>query len=189
MHFIIIKKVQKMHFTVDKKVQKWYNKVEVNSMELRELREAKNITQLEAANFLNISLRSYKEYENDVEKRKSYKYTYFVESLERYNYIDEDHGIYTIDCIKEIVSSILSNKDVEFCYLFGSYAKKEASSNSDIDLLIASPITGLEFYGLAEELREKLKKKVDIVLLRQLENNIILTTEILKYGIKIYERR
>ncbi len=157
-------------------------------MELREIRKNKNITQMEAAYFLNISLRSYKEYENNMDKRDSFKYQYLVDSLERYNYIDEEHGVLTLDCVKEIVSNIMKKYDIEFCYLFGSYAKKTATDTSDIDLLISSSITGLEFYGLAEELREKLNKKVDLLVISQLENNFELTKEILKYGIKIYER-
>ena len=75
-------------------------------------------------------------------------------------------------------------RDVNFCYLFGSYAK--AKPTSDVDLLISANVKGLKFYGLVEEIRLKLNKKVDVLDINQLNNNIELTEEILKDGIKIY---
>ena len=62
-------------------------------------------------------------------------------------------------------------------------AKKELG---DIDLLVTMPVDGMKFYELAETLREKLKKKVDLLDIAQLNNNPTLVQEILKDGIKIY---
>ena len=72
---------------------------------------------------------------------------------------------------------------VLFCYLFGSYAKGKAIPASDVDLLISTNVKGLKFYGLVEEIRTALHKKVDILNLNQLKDNIELTEEILKDGI------
>ena len=83
-------------------------------------------------------------------------------------------------------SKVLQNYDVNFCYLFGSYAKGKATQKSDVDLLISANVKGLRFYGLIEEIREALHKRVDILDMNQLKNNIELTEEILKDGIKIY---
>lgn len=44
----------------------------------------------------------------------------------------------------------------------------------------------MKFFELIELLREKLKKKVDLLDIAQLNNNPTLVQEILKYGIKIY---
>ena len=76
--------------------------------------------------------------------------------------------------------------DVNFCYLFGSYAKEKAKPTSDVDLLISVNVKGLKFYGLVEELRTALHKKVDVLDINQLKNNMELIQEILKDGIKIY---
>ena len=57
---------------------------------------------------------------------------------------------------------------------------------SDVDLLISANVKGLKFYGLIEEIRIALHKKVDILNMEQLKDNIELTEEIFKYGIKIY---
>jgi predicted nucleotidyltransferase len=70
--------------------------------------------------------------------------------------------------------------------LFGSYAKGKATPMSDVDLFVNTSVTGLKFFGLIEELREALKKKVDLLDRRQIEGNFELTNEILKDGIKIY---
>ena len=157
-------------------------------MTLKELRQSKNLTQLQVANLLNISLRSYKQYENEKEKEGTFKYNYIYNELNKYGFIDEEHGILSIDDIKKIVNQVLSQHEVEYCYLFGSYARGEAEEKSDIDLIVATEITGMAFYGLCEYLREALHKKVDLLNLAQLNNNQQLLYEVLKDGIKIYQK-
>ncbi|RKW34506.1 MAG: nucleotidyltransferase domain-containing protein, partial [Lachnospiraceae bacterium] len=75
---------------------------------------------------------------------------------------------------------------VNFCYLFGSYAKGKAREDSDVDLLISADIKGLKFYGLVEDIRASLHKKVDALDVAQLKDNLELIEEVLKDGIKIY---
>ena len=155
-------------------------------MTLKEIRLSKKVTQSEAANILSISLRSYKEYENNIEKNKTLKYSYLCEKLSAYNVLDEEHGVLTINEISERVGQVLEKYEVNFCYLFGSYAKQKATPKSDVDLLIDTNVTGLNFYGLVEDLRVTLCKKIDLLKINQLENNLELLKEILKDGIKIY---
>ena len=155
-------------------------------MTLKELRLSKDLTQSQVANIVGISLRSYKEYENDVTKVNSLKYKYILNELLKIDYIDEEHGIRKIVNIKKVVSDVLSKFDVDYCYLFGSYARNKANELSDVDLLVSTKITGMAFFGLAEELREALHKKVDLLNLEQLSKNQVLLNEILRDGIKIY---
>ncbi len=155
-------------------------------MTLRELRKNKGITQQEAADFVGVPLRTYSNYENDIKKQTSIKYKYMVEKLYTYGYVDEETGILTLEEIRKICLNILSKYPVEYCYLFGSYAKGKAKATSDVDLLVCTTLSGLKFYGLVEELREALKKKVDVLDQKQLIDNLELTNEILKDGIKIY---
>ena len=158
-------------------------------MLLKELRVSKSLTQAQAASLVGISLRSYKEYENDEKKMDTIKYKYIFNELLCYGRIDEEHGILDLTTIVEKVSNVLSKYDVDYCYLFGSYAKKTPTESSDVDLLVSSSVTGMAFFGLAEELRESLQKKVDLLNLEQLNNNQELLNEILKDGIKIYDKR
>ena len=156
------------------------------NMNLKELRASKNLTQKEAAVLIGISLRSYKDYENDSNKARSFKYESMIKIIEEYNKIDEEHGVLKIEEIKNNVKKVLDNYAVNFCYLFGSYAKNKATGKSDVDLLIDTNVTGLDFYGLVEELRVALSKKVDLIRFKDLENNNEILGEILKNGIKIY---
>lgn len=152
--------------------------------ELRKVRQLLNITQVDAANILNISRRTYQKYEalDDLDD----KLEYYVYKLKESNVIDEENGILSIDTIKKEVNNIFSKYKINFCYLFGSYAKNKANPSSDVDLLIDSDVTGLDFFGLVEELRQKLHKRIDLLKLEQLDNNEELLREIMKDGIRIY---
>lgn len=154
--------------------------------ELKDLRIEKGMTQKEVADLVGISLRSYKSYENDIEKRDVIKYKYIIEQLSKVNYIDEENGVLTIEDIKRKCTEVLGPYNVRFCYLFGSYAKGKETPTSDVDLLISDDVWGIAFYGLVEELRIALKKKVDVLNMNQLVGNLELIREILKDGIKIY---
>ena len=135
---------------------------------------------------MKIPLRTYINYENDIRKEGSIKYKYILDNLSKYGYVDEHNGILTIDTIRGLCLSIFNKYDVEYCYLFGSYAKGSANEDSDVDLLISTKVTGLEFFELVEDLRSNLKKEVDLIDTKQLKDNLKLTNEILSDGIKIY---
>ena len=153
---------------------------------LKSLRLDKKLTQQDAANLVGISLRSYKSYENDSLKEGSIKYNYIFEKLSEINPIDEEHGILEIEYIKQKCSEVFSKYKINFCYISGSYAKGKAREDSDVDILISTDIKGLKFYGLVEEIRSSLHKKVDVLEVAGLKDNIELLEEILKDGIKIY---
>lgn len=150
------------------------------------MRIEKNLTQQQAAELMGISLRSYKSYENDEEKIGTLKYNYMIEKLSEINPIDESHGVINIEYIQQKCEKVFEEYEIEFCYLFGSYAKGKATPESDVDLLISTEVSGLKFYGLVEEIRTALHKKVDVLNMNQLTDNPELTKEILKDGIKIY---
>ena len=155
-------------------------------MTLKELRKQKKLTQIECASYLGVPIRTYQNYENDDRTQTSLKYLYMIQKLEKYGFVDEKHGILTINEIKVLCSSIFSNYDIEYCYLFGSYAKGKATDVSDVDLLLSTTVSGIRFYDIVEALRECLKKRVDVLTLEQLKENIELVNEVLKDGVKIY---
>lgn len=155
-------------------------------MTLKELRKQKKLTQEECAKYLGVPMRTYQNYENDDGKITSIKYNYMFEKLSQYGFIDEEHGILTIEKIIQECKEVFESYEIEYCYLFGSYAKGKATEKSDVDLLVSTPITGLKYYELVESVREKLKKKVDMLNQAQIKDNFELVNEILKDGIKIY---
>ena len=155
-------------------------------MTLKELRKEKGLTQEACAKVVGVPLRTYIRYESDEGRRNNIKYRYIFEMLQKYGVIDEEHGLLTVEKIKETCAPLFEQYGVKYAYLFGSYAKKRATEQSDVDLLISMPVNGLLFYELVEALREALKKRVDLLDETQLDNNHALVKEILQDGIKIY---
>lgn len=155
-------------------------------MTLKQLRKEKGLSQVVCAEYLNIPVRTYKRYEADESRIDRIKYRYIRDCLNEYGTVDEEHGVLTVDQIKESCREVFQSYSVEYCYLFGSYARGTATGTSDVDLLVSVPVDGLKFYELLELLREKLKKKVDLLDAAQLKHNPALLQEILKDGVKIY---
>ncbi len=90
--------------------------------------------------------------------------------------------------IKAVVEEVAKQYGVERVYLFGSYARNEATTESDLDFRIdGGAIRGLfEFSGFRLVLEEKLHKSVDVVTTRSLDDDFI--REIQKEEILIYEQ-
>lgn len=71
----------------------------------------------------------------------------------------------TIEEIKERIIPILQRYGIKKAAIFGSLAKGEAKTSSDVDILveIKSDMSLLDFIGIKIELEEALKMKVDLV--------------------------
>lgn len=156
---------------------------------VKEIRKKCGLTQAEASQITDVPLRTYINYENDPSKAGSIKYNYILQKLQKYGLVDESHGILKLEDIVSICTAVFDEYKVHYCYLFGSYAKGIPTEKSDVDLLISTDASGMKFFGLAERLRERLKKKVDLINVEQLKDNPELIEEILKDGIKIYAQR
>ena len=159
-----------------------------DSDDLKTLRRTLGMTQEEVARLSGISLRSYKSYENEPQKRGTPIYRFILELLQKKAFVDEEHGILTLDLIRDRCREVFSQYDVEYCFLFGSYSRAEAKETSDVDLLVSTSVTGMDFYGMSERLRLALHKRVDLLGFEQLSGNPELLHDILKEGIKIYEK-
>ena len=94
--------------------------------------------------------------------------------------------IYTVGEIREIVIPIAKKHGVAALYLFGSYARGEATAESDVDFLLdGGKICSL--YQLAAfrlDLEDALGKQVDLLTLGQ--NNQLFIHKIRKEEVKIY---
>ena len=163
----------------------WYDERRGDENDPEKSSQTKKMTQVECAKYLGIPIRTYQNYELDESKSSSMKYAFMMQKLEQYGFIDESHGILTTQQIKDACSEAFNGLDIEYCYLFGSYAKGGATEVSDVDLLISTSISGMRFFDLVESLREKLQKKVDVLNREQLNNNPTLINEILKNGVVI----
>lgn len=74
-------------------------------------------------------------------------------------------SILTIKQIKERIKPVMERHGVKSVYLFGSYARGEANSNSDIDIYCDRGDVDTLFKAVAfnDELEKALGKKVDVV--------------------------
>ena len=95
--------------------------------------------------------------------------------------------IYTIDELKAIVAPIAAAHEVDRVYLFGSYARGEATPRSDVDLRVdKGKLRGLFALGaLYADLEDGLGKKLDLLTPGSLDQQClkeIAGEEVLFYG-------
>lgn len=76
--------------------------------------------------------------------------------------------------LNEIKNEIRQKYKAEIIGIFGSFARKEEEKESDIDILVEfkEGATLFDLTGLADFLEEKLGRKVDIVSIRALREEI-----------------
>lgn len=153
-------------------------------MSIKEKRLSAKMSQDELAKILGVSTRTIRRYENG--EINKIKYQYVLKTLEDHNRVDEEHGILSLTDIVNSINKASTNYKIEFVYLFGSYAKEEAKPESDVDLLIKTSEIGLRYFGLVEELRTNLKKKIDVININDIIDNKELLLDILNDGVKIY---
>nr|WP_325254167.1 nucleotidyltransferase domain-containing protein [uncultured Oscillibacter sp.] len=73
-------------------------------------------------------------------------------------------ALHTIPEIRQIVSDLAQQYGAQRVYLFGSYARGDMTSDSDIDLRIdKGAIRGLAFAGLLGDLEDALDTSVDLI--------------------------
>ena len=89
--------------------------------------------------------------------------------------------------IREAVRAVAPKYNIENVYLFGSYARGDATEESDCDLrIVGGEIPTLyELGGLFEDLIEALGRPVDIVLTKNMKADFyewIKDDEVLIYG-------
>jgi predicted nucleotidyltransferase len=90
---------------------------------------------------------------------------------------------------KLLLQRFFTGKPVKKAYLFGSYSRKEATPDSDIDILVeldhSEPI-GMKFFVIQNELEDLLHKKIDLVSTGGISKYILPTIE--KEKVLIYDR-
>lgn len=81
--------------------------------------------------------------------------------------------VYTIDEIKNIIAPIAKSYGVQKVFLFGSYARGEATASSDLDFCIDAPSIRDLFMlgGLYADLEDAFSKKLDLITVGSLKYN------------------
>lgn len=98
--------------------------------------------------------------------------------------------VYTIEELKSLLQEILKQFAVKKAILFGSYAKNVPTPQSDIDIVIDSEgkLLNINFYGLLEDLVQKLEKNIDLFEISEIQKDSKLYENIIKEGVIIYEK-
>ena len=155
--------------------------------EIRRKRKSLEITQLQAANACGVSLRTYQTYEETGIINATYNE--ILKKLDEMGILDGSNFIASIRGIKLACRQLFPKEypEIKCAFLYGSYARGEATGKSDIDILVVidKPM-GLKYFGIEEDLKEMLHKEVDIQSYEQLVNNAPMLKDILVEGIKIY---
>ena len=153
--------------------------------ELREKRKKLEITQLQAANACGVSLRTYQTYEET--KNLNDTYDFLLKKLDEMGILDGSNYIVGVRYIKLVCREMFKRyPQIKCAYLYGSYARGEATGKSDIDILLVSHDMGMEFFGMVADLKDAFHKEVDVQTHDQIAGNEELLENILMEGIKIY---
>ena len=96
---------------------------------------------------------------------------------------------YTIEQLKQRLTPVFQENNVRKATLFGSYGKGQATTKSDVDLLVDSGLKGMRFFALLEDVCTSLDCEVDLIDVVDIVPNSPVDREIRRTGVVIYERQ
>ena len=153
--------------------------------ELRDIRKNIGITQEEAAKMVGVSRRTYQTYEEEKYINDAYKA--ILKALKEIDTGTTFNFVLNAKVIKKRCEGVFAKyPEVKCAYLYGSYARGEATEESDVDILVVVETMGIKFFGLAADLEEALDKSVDLQTYEQVIGNEKFMKRFLIEGIKIY---
>ncbi|MBN2540300.1 MAG: nucleotidyltransferase domain-containing protein [Bacilli bacterium] len=163
------------------------------SKNIKTLRENLELTQEQVSILTGVPVKTLRNWEQEIRKPSEWTIDLIMDRLlrmkmEEYSLETDSPFILSFLTIKESVIAVAKEFDVQKVYLFGSYAKGEAREDSDVDLYMESNLFGLDYFGFAEALREKLVKKVELLSDKTIQSKSLIEQEIMRTGILIYER-
>ena len=99
--------------------------------------------------------------------------------------------VYSVDEIKNKLYPIFVAAPVYRAILFGSYAKGNATTKSDVDIVIDSKgeLININFYGVLEDITETLDKSIDLIEISEIRKNSPILSEIQNKGVLLYEKQ
>ncbi|MBQ9661967.1 MAG: nucleotidyltransferase domain-containing protein [Oscillospiraceae bacterium] len=82
-------------------------------------------------------------------------------------------SVYEKEMIRNIVKPIADKYQIREVYLFGSYARGEATCSSDLDFLVygGEKFRRTMIFAFAEDLRKALEKNVDVFEIHEINEN------------------
>ncbi len=160
---------------------------------LKTVRDNIGLTQEQVSILTGVPVKTLRNWEQEIRTPSEWTLDLIVDRLLRIKLeeqlkIDDESGVLSYLTIKEKVCEVAKNYDIDKIYLFGSYVKGQATEQSDIDIYMESNLFGLEYFGFAEKLREKLHKKIGLLSNMTVNQMSKISQEIEATGMLIYER-
>ncbi|MCR4880003.1 MAG: nucleotidyltransferase domain-containing protein [Bacilli bacterium] len=153
--------------------------------ELKQIRKNIGLTQIEAANMIGVSRRTYQKYEENNIFNDAYDE--ILKALKEIDTFRTEDFILNPKIIKKRCEGVFVNyPEVKCAYLYGSYAREEATVESDVDILVVVDTMGMKFFGLAADLKNVLGKDVDLQTFEQVIGDEKFMRRFLMESIKIY---
>ena len=96
-----------------------------------------------------------------------------------------NHQVYSHDEIRAMVIPILRRYNAAYVLLFGSYARNEATPQSDIDLVVVGKdsFKPFDIFAIAEDLHECSGKAVDVYEIREVKQDSPFYRTIMSEGV------
>lgn len=99
--------------------------------------------------------------------------------------------ILSLEEIRLLVDPVFKNHKMKSAYVFGSYARGEATETSDVDIMIdygENVLSLFELAALKRKLRAVLKKDVDLITTGSLKQSGVFSKVVNREKVKIFER-
>ena len=99
----------------------------------------------------------------------------------------EQMSVLTMDEIEHMIQSLLCKYHAEYALLFGSYARGDATPDSDIDVIIfgGPAFASRNIFALAEDLRELSGRNADVFEIREVDTGTPFYESVMREGIRI----
>ena len=97
--------------------------------------------------------------------------------------------ILTQEEIRAMIVSVVQRYPVKRVILFGSYARRTATDESDLDIMIDSEnmLEGFDYFGIVGTLVKKSPISIDVLEASEIDKNSIFYSNIQRDGVVVYE--
>ncbi len=96
-------------------------------------------------------------------------------------------GVMSRDELETIIRELLHKYHAEYALLFGSYARGEATAESDIDVIVfgGERFRARDIFAFGEELRQRTNKDVDAFEIREVNVGSPFYEAVMEEGVRI----
>lgn len=93
----------------------------------------------------------------------------------------------TMEEVKALIRTLLRKYNAEYALLFGSYARGEATAESDIDVVVVGGknFKARDIFSFGEDLRQMSKKDVDAFEIREVNKGTPFYKSVMNEGVRI----